>query len=131
MAEKQAALEQCGIVPASALFVEVVSRVRNDWEAAFTFFLWAGKQPQYSHGVREYHSMISILAKMRKFDTDWALVNEMRIPGDRPSMVTLHTLQIMIRRYCVVHDVDLVVNAFYSHKKYGLQAEMDEFQGLL
>ncbi|KAK4787618.1 hypothetical protein SAY86_011451 [Trapa natans] len=131
MPEKRAALEQCGIAPTSALVVEVLSRVRNDWEAAFTFFLWAGKQPQYSHGVREYHSMISILAKMRKFDTAWALINEMRGPGDRPSMVTPHTLQIMIRRYCAVHDVGRAVNAFYSHKKYGLEAGMDEFQGLL
>lgn len=131
LSEKKAALGQCGVAPTSALVVEVLSRVRNDWEAAFTFFLWAEKQPEYSHCVREYHSMISILAKMRKFDTAWALINEMRGRGDRPSMVTPHTLQIMIRRYCAVHDVGRAVNAFYSHKKYGLEAGIDEFQGLL
>ncbi|XP_031394250.1 pentatricopeptide repeat-containing protein At5g15010, mitochondrial isoform X2 [Punica granatum] len=129
--EKKAALEHCIIAATSALVVEVLSRVRNDWEAAFTFFLWAGKQPGYTHCLREFHSMISILAKMRKFDTAWALIDEMRGRGDRPSMVTPHTLLIMIRKYCAVHDVGRAVNAFYLHKKYGLEAGIDEFQGLL
>ncbi|XVF06514.1 hypothetical protein REPUB_Repub06bG0054900 [Reevesia pubescens] len=71
-------LELCGIMVSSELVVEVLSRVWNDWQEAFTFFLWAGKQPSYAHSLREYNSMISILGKMRKFDTAWALIDEMR-----------------------------------------------------
>ncbi|RYR61961.1 hypothetical protein Ahy_A04g019242 [Arachis hypogaea] len=124
-------LEHCGVSASSELVVEVLSRIRNDWEAAFTFFLWAGKQPKYAHSVREYHSMISILAKMRKFDTAWTLIEEMRGGSTGPSLVTPQTLMIMIRRYCAVHDVGRAINTFYVHKRFNFQVGLEEFQGLL
>ncbi|CAI9781007.1 unnamed protein product [Fraxinus pennsylvanica] len=71
-------LEKWGLMVTPAIVSDVLSRVRNDWETAFTFFLWAGKQPDYAHSVREYHSTISILGKFRKFDTASALINDMR-----------------------------------------------------
>ncbi|KAF5749194.1 pentatricopeptide repeat-containing protein [Tripterygium wilfordii] len=110
---------------------EVLSRVRNDWETAFTFFLWAGKQPGYAHSVREYHSMISILGKMRKFDTAWALIDEMKGSRTGVSLVKPHTLLIMIRRYCAVHDVARAINTFYAYKRFKFDMGMDEFHGLL
>lgn len=124
-------LEQSGITVSSELVVEVLSRVRNNWEAAFSFFLWAGKQEGHAHSKREYHSMISILAKMRKFDTAWVLIDEMRVARDGLSLVTSQTLLIMIRRYCAVHDVGRAVNTFHAHKQYDLDVGIDEFQGLL
>ena len=124
-------LEHCSVAASSELVAEVLSRIRNDWEAAFTFFLWAGKQPGYAHSVHEYHSMISILAKMRKFDTAWALIEEMRGRRSGPSLVTPQTLVIMIRRYCAVHDVGRAINTFYSHKKFNFQVGLEEFQSLL
>ncbi|XP_061340832.1 pentatricopeptide repeat-containing protein At5g15010, mitochondrial-like [Gastrolobium bilobum] len=124
-------LESCSVMASSELVVEVLSRVRNDWEAAFTFFLWAGKQPGYAHSVREYHSMIYVLGKMRKFDTAWSLIEEMRGGRTGPSLVTPQTLLIMIRRYCAVHDVGRAINTFYAHKRFNLQVGLEEFQGLL
>lgn len=124
-------LEHCGVRVSSELVVEVLSRIRNDWEAAFTFFLWAGKQPGYAHSVREYHSMISILGKMRRFDTAWALVEEMRGGRTGESLVTQHTLLIMIRKYCAVHDVGRAINTFYAFKRFNFQVGLEEFQGLL
>ncbi|KAL2320435.1 hypothetical protein Fmac_029404 [Flemingia macrophylla] len=124
-------LEHCSVVISSELVVEVLSRTRNDWEAAFTFFLWAGKQPGYAHSVREYHSMISILAKMRKFDTAWTLIEEMRGGRSGPSLVTPQTLLIMIRRYCAIHDVARAINTFYAYKRFNFQVGLEEFQSLL
>ncbi|KAI4325540.1 hypothetical protein MLD38_030925 [Melastoma candidum] len=130
----RAGLDSCGLVISGDLVSEVLSRFRNDWEAAFTFFVWAtGRSPGYSHSVRQYHSMISILAKAHKFDTAWSLIEEMR--GDQdgrwPGVVTPHTLMIMIRRYCAVHDVGRAINTFYAYKKYGFEPGMEEFEGLL
>lgn len=129
--EMRRKLDQCGVAASLELVEQVLSQVRNDWEAAFTFFLWAGKQPGYAHSLREYHSMISILGKMRKFDTAWALIDEMRMQMDGPSLVTPQTLLIMIRRYCAVHDVGRAINTFYAYKRFKFDVGMDEFQGLL
>lgn len=121
-------LDECRSVTISPeLVVEVLSRVRNDWETAFTFFLWAKNKPNYRNSLRAYHSMISILAKVRKFDTAWALIDEMR--GE--SLVTPHTLLIMIRRYCAVHEVAKAINTFYAHRLFKFNVGMEEFHSLL
>ncbi|RWW38220.1 hypothetical protein BHE74_00056560 [Ensete ventricosum] len=122
-------LEHCGVQASPELVAAVLSRLRNDWGAAFTFFLWAGKQPGYAPSVREYHSMICILGKMRRFDTAWSLVHEMRRSG--PSLVTPKTILILIRRYCAVHDVGRAITAFHSLKRYGFSPGIDDFHGLL
>uniref|UniRef100_A0A2P2NYK6 Pentatricopeptide repeat-containing protein At5g15010 n=1 Tax=Rhizophora mucronata TaxID=61149 RepID=A0A2P2NYK6_RHIMU len=130
-AEMKNRIEKCGVNVCQELILEVLSRVRNDWEAAFTFFLWAGRQPGYAHSVREYHNMISILGKMRKFDTAWSLIEEMTRVRAGTSLVTPQTLLILIRRYCAAHDVAQAVSTFYAHKRFKLDVGMDEFQGLL
>ncbi|KAL5547112.1 hypothetical protein UlMin_006799 [Ulmus minor] len=129
--ERKRKLEQCGITVSSEMVVQVLSQVRNDWEAAFMFFLWAGKQPGYAHSMREYHSIISILGKMRKFDTAWALIDEMKKGMDGPTLVTPQTLLIMIRKYCAVHDVARAINTFYAFKRFKFDVGMEDFQGLL
>ncbi|XP_010550276.1 PREDICTED: pentatricopeptide repeat-containing protein At5g15010, mitochondrial isoform X2 [Tarenaya hassleriana] len=128
-AEMRSKLDQCDVKPSSELVVEVLSRVRNDWETAFTFFLWAGKQPGYVRSVHEYHSMISILGKMRKFDTAWTLIDEMR--RCNPSLLAPQTLLIMIRKYCAVHNVGKAINTFYTYKRFKFDLGIDDFQHLL
>ncbi|KAI3451731.1 hypothetical protein Pfo_008396 [Paulownia fortunei] len=125
--EKSKKLEQCGVSVTPGLVANVLSGTRNDWERAFTFFLWAGKQPGYEHSLREYHSMIAILGKFRKFDTAWALINDMRAV----SLVTPHTFLIMIRKYAAVHDVAKAIGAFYALRRFKFEIGMGEFQGLL
>ncbi|KAL4591756.1 hypothetical protein LXL04_004727 [Taraxacum kok-saghyz] len=126
-------LEKCGVTASPELVTEVLSQVRNDWELAFTFFLWAGNQPDYSHSLRIYHSMIAILGKMRRFDTAWTLIDEMKRGGKNggESMVTPQTLLIMIRRYSAAHDVGKAINAFYAHKQFKFEVTIDSFQDLL
>lgn len=91
------------------------------------FFLWAGKQPEYEHSVRAYHSIISILAKRRKFDTAWSLIDEMR----RGGIVNSNTLLIMIRRYSAAHDVVNAINTFHGFKRFNFSVGVEEFQKLL
>ncbi|CAH8370639.1 unnamed protein product [Eruca vesicaria subsp. sativa] len=122
-------LEECSVKPTNSLVVEILSLSRNDWETAFTFFLWAGKQQGYVHSLREYHSMISILGKMKKFDTAWTLIDEMRKLS--PSLVTSQTLLIMIRKYCAVRDVGKAINTFHAYKRFNLAMGIDDFQSLL
>ncbi|XP_010257744.1 PREDICTED: pentatricopeptide repeat-containing protein At5g15010, mitochondrial [Nelumbo nucifera] len=129
--ETKQKLQLCGINVSSELVIRVLSCIQNDWAAAFTFFLWAGKQPGYTHSVREYHAMISILGKMRKFDTAWALIDEMRGGRTGPSLVTTKTLLIMIRRYSAVHDVAKAISTFYALKRFKFNIQMEEFQDLL
>ncbi|KAI3791532.1 hypothetical protein L2E82_05330 [Cichorium intybus] len=126
-------LEKCGVIPSPELVTEVLSQVRNDWEIAFTFFLWAGNQPNYAHSLRDYHSMIAILGKMRRFDTAWTLIDEMKRGGKNSgeSMVTPQTLLIMIRRYCAVHDVGKAINTFYAYKQFNFEVGIDSFHDLL
>ncbi|KAL8159599.1 hypothetical protein V2J09_001136 [Rumex salicifolius] len=124
-------LDECEISASSELVIEVLSRTRNNWEIAFMFFLWAGKQPGYVHSLRIYHSMISILAKKRKFDTAWGIIEEMKRGRNGESLVTINTLLIMIRRYSAVHDVGSAINAFHAMKLFGFQAGIEEFQKLL
>ncbi|XP_047329572.1 pentatricopeptide repeat-containing protein At5g15010, mitochondrial [Impatiens glandulifera] len=122
-------LDQCGLALSSRLVMNVLSGVRNDWEAALTFFHWAGNQTGYEHSWREYHSMISILGKMRKFDIAWSLIKEMTKNGE--SLVTHQTLAIMIRRYCAAHEVKKAIDTFYAHKLFKLDFGMEEFQHLI
>ncbi|XP_068669125.1 pentatricopeptide repeat-containing protein At5g15010, mitochondrial [Aristolochia californica] len=129
-AEAKRKLDKCDVPASPELVEEVLSRVRNDWSAAFTFFLWAQKQAGYAHSTREYHTMIAILGKMKKFDTAWSLVNEMRrVPGT--PLLTPQTLLILIRKYCAVHDVAKAIGTFYSFKRYGFTLGVEEFQDLL
>ncbi|XP_008792525.1 pentatricopeptide repeat-containing protein At5g15010, mitochondrial [Phoenix dactylifera] len=133
-AEARKRLEQCSVRASQELVVEVLSSLRNDWGPAFTFFLWAGKQPGYAHSAREYNCMIAILGKMRRFDTAWTLVQEMKggTPSRHgPSLVTRQTLLILIRRYCAAHDVGRAINTFYAFKKFGFAPGIDDFHGLL
>ncbi|XP_057525609.1 pentatricopeptide repeat-containing protein At5g15010, mitochondrial-like [Amaranthus tricolor] len=120
-------LNQCGVSVTSELVIEVLSRTRNDWEVAYMFFLWAGKLPEYEHSVRDYHSIISILAKRRKFDTAWSLIDEMR----RGGIVNPNTLLIMIRRYSAAHDVVNAINTFHAYKRFNFHVRVEEFQKLL
>lgn len=83
--------------------------------------------PGFAHSVHNYHLMVAILGKMKRFDTVWSLVEEMR----RKSLVTPQTLLILIRRYCAIHEVAKAINVFYAFRKYGFELGIDEFHGLL
>ncbi|MFS8000338.1 putative tetratricopeptide-like helical domain superfamily [Helianthus anomalus] len=126
-------LEGCNVAVSMDVATEVLSRVRNDWKAAFTFFQWARKQPGYTHSFRQYHCVIAILGKARRFNAAWALISEMKKGGRNggESMVSQQTLLIMIRKYSAVHDVDKAIKTFYAYHRFNLQTGVHEFHDLL
>ncbi|KAF2306846.1 hypothetical protein GH714_021976 [Hevea brasiliensis] len=63
-------IEQCGVKVSQELVLEVLSRVRNDWEAAFTFFLWLVSSQVMSMllnlmWVEEFQSLLSALCRYK------------------------------------------------------------------
>uniref|UniRef100_A0A6V7QSD0 Pentatricopeptide repeat-containing protein At5g15010, mitochondrial n=1 Tax=Ananas comosus var. bracteatus TaxID=296719 RepID=A0A6V7QSD0_ANACO len=126
-------LEECGVAaaPSPELVAAALARLRHDWAAAFTFFLWAGARgPAYAHPARAYHAMIAILGKARRFDTAWSLVHEMRRGGGGGG-VTRRTILILIRRYAAARDVAGAVGAFHALRRFGLAPTAEDFHGLL
>ncbi|KAL0010931.1 hypothetical protein SO802_006039 [Lithocarpus litseifolius] len=47
--------------------VEMYLRFENAGMLAYRFLEWAGKQQNYMHSVRAYHTMIESLAKIRQY----------------------------------------------------------------
>ncbi|XP_078436344.1 tetratricopeptide repeat (TPR)-like superfamily protein [Wolffia australiana] len=126
-AEARKRLEKCGVQASPELVRAVLSRLRNLWSPAFTFFLWSSTQPGYSHTVREYHTMIAILGKMRRFDTAWSLIDEMR----RRAILTPKTLILLLRRYAAAREVAKAISTFYALRRFGFPLSIDDFHGLL
>eukprot|EP01018_Ginkgo_biloba_P038185 Gb_08432 [translate_table: standard] len=129
--EARLALDKSGVIATSNLAEEVLCRLRNDWKSSFTFFLWAGMQPGYWHTLRTYHTMISILAKLKRFDIAWGLIKEMQNGANNRSMVTRQTLLIMIRRYAAAHDVGRAIKTFHAMEKFKFKVDINAFQDLL
>ncbi|CAA6669206.1 unnamed protein product [Spirodela intermedia] len=71
--------------------------------------------------------MVAILGKMRRFDTAWSLIEEMR----SSSLVTPQTLLILLRRYAATRDVARSISTFYAMKKFGFSPGIEDFHGLL
>ncbi|XP_076960820.1 pentatricopeptide repeat-containing protein At5g15010, mitochondrial-like [Bidens hawaiensis] len=120
-------LAKCNVAASPELVTEVLSQVRNNWKASFTFFQWVRIQPNYAHSYCDYHCVILILGKMRRFNAAWAVISEMNKGG----MVTPQTLLIMIRRYSAVHDVDNAIKTFYAYKRFNFRVNDHEFHDLL
>eukprot|EP01018_Ginkgo_biloba_P023672 Gb_12359 [translate_table: standard] len=129
--ERVEALSQCGVVVSEDLVVRVLYRHKNDWKPAMYFFLWASRQPGYSHGTDAYNAMLNILGKMKRFRTMWQLVKEMHERGNSPSLITDRTFTILIRRYAAAHMVERAIETLYKREEFGLKLDTPAFQTLL
>ncbi|KAG6382508.1 hypothetical protein SASPL_157820 [Salvia splendens] len=74
-------LDQSGIRVSEEVVEKVLERFENAGMLAHRFFEWAGKQRNYEHTVRAYHTMIESMAKIRQYEIMWDLVNAMRGKG--------------------------------------------------
>ncbi|GLJ24123.1 hypothetical protein SUGI_0460160 [Cryptomeria japonica] len=129
--DARSALEKSGLVATSDLVQRVLSRAQNNWQSAYTCFLWATSQPDYKHSIRSYHTMISMLGKWKQFDVAWALIRKMQGVRDEISMVRLETLLIMIESYSAARNVGEAVKTFYLLEKFKLKVDINVFCGLL
>ncbi|KAI9073614.1 hypothetical protein K1719_044426 [Acacia pycnantha] len=92
------ALNQTGIRVSPYIVENVLKRFENAGMLAYRFFEWAGKQQNYSHSVRAYHTVIESLAKIRQYQIMWDLVNAMK----KKEMLNVETFCIMMRKYARV-----------------------------
>ncbi|GAB2271577.1 hypothetical protein Dimus_006409 [Dionaea muscipula] len=120
-------LDQSGVNVSPEVVEEVLKRFENAGMIAYRFFEWAGKQRNYAHSVRAYHTMIESLAKIRQYQIVWDLVNIMRNKGQ----LNIETFCIIMRKYARAQKVDEAIYAFNVMEKYGLTPNLAAFNGLL
>ncbi|KAG6624396.1 pentatricopeptide repeat-containing protein At1g77360, mitochondrial [Carya illinoinensis] len=121
------ALNQSGIKVSPDIVEDVLKRFENAGMLAYRFFEWAGKQQNYVHSVRAYHTMINSLAKIRQYQIMWDLVNTMKNMG----MLNVETFCIMMRKYARSQKVEEAVYTFNVMEKYNIPPNLAAFNGLL
>ncbi|KAG7941167.1 hypothetical protein I3843_16G025800 [Carya illinoinensis] len=121
------ALNQSGIKVSPDIVEDVLKRFENAGMLAYRFFEWAGKQQDYVHSVRAYHTMINSLAKIRQYQMMWDLVNTMKNMG----MLNVETFCIMMRKYARSQKVEEAVYTFNVMEKYNIPPNLAAFNGLL
>jgi pentatricopeptide repeat protein len=121
------ALNQSGIRVSPDIVEDVLKRFENGGMLAYRFFEWAGRQRNYVHSVRAYHTMIQSLAKIRQYQIMWDLVNSMR----NKSMLNVETFCIIMRKYARAQKVEEAVYTFNVMEKYDIPPNLAAFNGLL
>lgn len=122
-----AALDQSGVRISQDVAEKVLARFENAGMLAHQFFDWAGKQRDYEHSVRAYHTIIESMAKIRQYQIMWDLVNSMGSKG----MLNIETFCIIMRRYARCQKVEETVYTFNVMEKYKIHPNLAAFNGLL
>ncbi|KAJ9564177.1 hypothetical protein OSB04_000143 [Centaurea solstitialis] len=117
------ALQQSGVAIRSGLTERVLDRCGDAGNLGYRFFVWASKQPDYEHTQEVYKSMVKILGKMRRFDSVWALIEEMR--RENPQLITVQVFVVLMRRFASAKMVNKALQVFDEMPKYG--CEPDEY----
>ncbi|KAF8413183.1 hypothetical protein HHK36_001159 [Tetracentron sinense] len=123
----ETALNESGVRVSPDLVEDVLKRFENAGMQAYRFFEWAGKQWNYTHSIRAYHTMISSLAKTRQYQIMWDLVNSMRSKG----ILNVETFCVIMRKYSRAQKVDEAVYTFNVMDKYGVPPNLAAFNSLL
>lgn len=121
------ALDQSGIRVSADVVEEVLKRFENAGMVTYRFFEWAGRQRNYEHSIRAYHTMIESLAKIRQYKIAWDLVNSMR----SKKMLNIETFCIIMRKYARAQKVDEAIYTFNVMEKYDMLPNLAAFNGLL
>ncbi|KAF3794484.1 putative pentatricopeptide repeat-containing protein [Nymphaea thermarum] len=123
------ALHDSGVFLKQSLVEKVLKRCGDAGNLAFRFFIWASKQPGYSHSFDTYKLMIKILGKMRQFDTVWALLEEMK--KENPYLITPETFIILMRRFASARMVRKAIEVLDEMPKFGCEPDDHTFGCLL
>ncbi|KAM7253326.1 hypothetical protein ACFE04_025944 [Oxalis oulophora] len=121
------ALTQSGIRILPEIVEDVLKKFENAGMLAYRFFDWAGKQQNYTHSIRAYHTMIESSAKIRQYQIMWDLVNAMR----SKKLLNIETFCIIMRKYARAHKVEEAVYAFNVMEKYDVPPNLAAFNSLL
>lgn len=120
------ALDQSGVQVSPIIVEDVLMKFENAGMLSYRFFEWAGKQRNYTHSIRAYHSVIESLAKIRQYQIMWDLINSMR----RNGLLNVETFCIVMRKYARNQKVDEAVYTFNVMEKYGVPPNLAAFNGL-
>ncbi|GAV57686.1 PPR domain-containing protein/PPR_1 domain-containing protein/PPR_2 domain-containing protein/PPR_3 domain-containing protein [Cephalotus follicularis] len=117
------ALQESGVVLGPGLTERVLNRCGDAGNLGYRFFVWASKQPDYSHSYDVYKAMIKSLSKMRQFGAVWALLEEMR--KENHEFISPELFVVLIRRFASTRMVKKAVEVLEEMPKYG--CEPDEY----
>ncbi|CAA7055958.1 unnamed protein product [Microthlaspi erraticum] len=123
------ALNESGIDLRPGLIVRVLSRCGDAGNLGYRFFVWATKQPGYSHSYEVCRSMVKILSKMRQFGAVWGLIEEMR--KQNPELIEPELFVVLMRRFASANMVKKAVEVLDEMPKYGLEPDESIFGSLL
>ena len=125
--ELDTSLSESGIRVSPIVVENVLKRFENAGILAYQFFEWAGKQRNYTHSIRAYHTMIESLAKIRQYQIMWDLVNKMR----SLKILNVETFCIIMRKYARSQKVKEAVYTFNIMEKYDVPPNLAAFNSLL
>lgn len=117
------AFQESGIVARPGLTERVLNRCGDAGNLGYRFFVWASKQPGYSHSYDVYKGMLKILGKMRQFGAVWALIEEMR--KENPQLLSPEVFVVLMRRFASARMVKKAIEVLDEMPKYG--CEPDEY----
>ncbi|KAL5725368.1 hypothetical protein ACHQM5_008520 [Ranunculus cassubicifolius] len=120
-------LNESGIRISQELVEEILKKFENAGMQSYRFFDWAGKQRNYTHSVKSYHTIIGSLAKIRQYKIMWDLVNTMRSQG----VLNVETFCVIMRKYARAHKVEEAIYTFNVMDKYGIEPNLIAFNSLL
>uniref|UniRef100_A0A7N0TZQ3 Pentatricopeptide repeat-containing protein n=1 Tax=Kalanchoe fedtschenkoi TaxID=63787 RepID=A0A7N0TZQ3_KALFE len=123
------ALLQSGVEVSSGFTERVLNRCGDAGNLGYRFFVWASKQPGYTHSYDVYKAMLKILGKMRQFGAVWALLEEMR--RDNPHLIKPDVFVVLMRRFASARMVSKAVQVLDEMPKYGCQPDDYVFGCLL
>lgn len=123
------ALRESGVQVRSGLTERVLNRCGDAGNLGYRFFVWASKQPGYTHSYKVYKAMIKVLGKMRQFGAVWALIEEMRISN--PSLVSPEMFVVLIRRFVSSRLVKKAIEVLDEMPSYGCDPDEYVFGCLL
>ncbi|XP_047311590.1 putative pentatricopeptide repeat-containing protein At5g65820 [Impatiens glandulifera] len=123
------ALQESGIDMRLGLTERVLNRCGDAGNLGYMYFVWASKQPGYSHTYNVYKAMIKILGKMRQFGAVWALIEEMR--RENPQLISPEVFIVLMRRFASARMVKKAIEVLDEMPKYGCEPDEYTFGCLL
>ncbi|XP_062214616.1 pentatricopeptide repeat-containing protein At3g22670, mitochondrial-like [Phragmites australis] len=122
------AMDCCSVKVSARLVDKILRRFRNDWVAAFGFFMWACDQEGYCHCADSYDMMVDILGKFKQFDLMCGLISQMHEVG---GLVSLATMTKVMRRLCGASRWSDAIDMFYKMDRFGVAKDTKAMNVLL
>ncbi|KAG4387127.1 hypothetical protein AAZX31_11G163400 [Glycine max] len=108
---------------------KTLKRLWNHGPKALLFFKHLDRHlPSYTHSPSSFDHAVDIAARMRDFNSAWALVGRMRSLRLGPSP---KTLAILAERYASIGKPHRAVRTFLSMHEHGLHQDLHSFNTLL